>query len=107
MSDTYRRHRAIKQAIIQFYQSRPTGHREKHFTTLAALLCGLVGGRHAHLPTIADHAPSPNTRMQLDRLWRAARCEFPRCRVRASAAADAQAVAPYPTNPKFTSAVRS
>ena len=57
MSDTYRRHRAIKQAIMQFYQPRPSGHREKHLTTLVALICGLVGGKHAHLPSIADHAP--------------------------------------------------
>lgn len=58
MSDTYRRYRAIKQGIVQFYKPRPTGHREKHLTTLVALICGLTGGKHAHLPTIADHAPS-------------------------------------------------
>jgi hypothetical protein len=28
MSDPYRRYRAIKQGIMQFYQPRPTGHRE-------------------------------------------------------------------------------
>jgi hypothetical protein len=43
---------------MQFYQPRPTGHREKHLNTLVALICGLTGGKHAHLPTIADHAPS-------------------------------------------------
>src|SRR5215470_4276406 len=58
MSDTYRRYLAIKQGIMQFYQPRPTGHREKHLNTLVALICGLVGGRHAHLSSIADHAPS-------------------------------------------------
>jgi hypothetical protein len=58
MSDTYRRYRAIKQAIMQFYQPRPTGHREKHLNTLVAMICGLTGGKHAHLPTIADHAPT-------------------------------------------------
>jgi hypothetical protein len=58
MSDTYRRYRAIKQAIMQYYQPHPTGHREKHLNTLVAMICGLVGGRHAQLPTIADHAPS-------------------------------------------------
>jgi len=58
MSDTYRRYRAIKRAIMQFYQPRPTGHREKHLNTLVALICGLTGGRHAHLSVIADHAPS-------------------------------------------------
>ena len=58
MSDTYRRYRAIKQAIMQFYQPRPTAHREKHLNTLVAMICGLTGGKHAHLPMIADHAPS-------------------------------------------------
>ena len=58
MSDTYRRYRAIKQGIMQFYQPRPQGHREQHLNTLVALICGLTGGKHAHLPTIADHAPS-------------------------------------------------
>lgn len=58
MSDTSRRYRAIKQGLMQLYSPRPTGHREQHLNTLAALICGLVGGRHAHLSTIADHAPS-------------------------------------------------
>jgi hypothetical protein len=58
MSDTYRRYRAIKQAIMQYYQPRPTGHREKHLTSLVAMICGLVGGQHAHLPVIAAHAPA-------------------------------------------------
>ena len=58
MSDTYRRHRAIKQGIMQFFQPRPTGHRERHLNTLIAMICGLVGGQRAHLSTIADHAPS-------------------------------------------------
>ena len=58
MSDTYRRYGAIKQGLLQFYQPRPTGHRERHLNTLVALICGLSGGQRAHLSTIADHAPS-------------------------------------------------
>ena len=58
MSDTYRRHRAIKQGIMQFFQPRPTGHRERHLNTLAAMICGLVGSQRAHLSHMADHAPS-------------------------------------------------
>lgn len=58
MSDTYRRYTAIKQSLMQFYQPRPTGHRERHFNTLVALIAGLAGGQRAHLSTIADHAPS-------------------------------------------------
>lgn len=64
MSDTYRRYRAIKQGIMQFYQPRPQGHREQHLNTLVALICGLTGGKHAHLPTIADHAPSHGATQQ-------------------------------------------
>ncbi len=58
MSDTYHRYHAIKQGLMHFYQPRPTGHRERHFNTLVALICGLAGGQRAHLSTIADHAPS-------------------------------------------------
>ena len=58
MSDTYRRYRAIKQALRQCYPSPVSGQRERHFHTLVALICGLAGGQSAHLATIADHAPS-------------------------------------------------
>ena len=58
MRHTYRRHRAIKQGLMQFFQPRPTGQRERHLNTLIAMICGLVGGQRAHLSTIADHAPS-------------------------------------------------
>jgi hypothetical protein len=44
--------------MMQFYHFLPGSHREAHFNTLAALICGLAGGKHAHLPAIADHAPS-------------------------------------------------
>jgi hypothetical protein len=64
MSDTYRRYRAIKRAIMQFYQPRPSGQREKHLNTLVALICGLAGGRHAHLSVIADHAPSNGAKQE-------------------------------------------
>ena len=58
MSDTYRRYSAIKRAMMQFYHFKPGSHREGHFNTLAALICGLAGAKQAHLPAIADHAPS-------------------------------------------------
>jgi hypothetical protein len=58
MSDTYRRYAAIKQGLMQFFHPRPTGHRERHLNTLVAMICGLTGGQHAHLSTMADHAPS-------------------------------------------------
>ena len=58
MTDTYRRYAAIKQALMQFFHPRPTGHREQHLNPLVALICGLTGGQRAQLSTIADHAPS-------------------------------------------------
>jgi len=64
MSDTYRRYGAIKHAIMQFYQPRPSRQREKHLNTLVALICGLTGGKHAHLSTIADHAPSNGAKQE-------------------------------------------
>jgi hypothetical protein len=72
MSDTYRRYRAIKRAIMQFYRPRPSGQREQHLNTLVALVCGLAGGKHAHLSTIADHAPSAGAKQEsvIDRFRR-------------------------------------
>jgi hypothetical protein len=72
LSDTYRRYGAIKRAIMQFYQPRPSGQREKQLNTLVALICGLAGGRHAHLSTIADHAPSGGAKQEsvIDRFRR-------------------------------------
>jgi len=64
MSDTYRRYSAIKRAMMQFYRFKQGSHREQHFNTLAALICGLAGGKQAHLPSIADHAPSNGARQQ-------------------------------------------
>lgn len=64
MSDTYRRYSAIKRALMQFYRFLPGSHPEQHFNTLAALICGLAGGQHAHLSTIADHAPSNGAKQE-------------------------------------------
>jgi Transposase DDE domain len=64
MSDTYRRYGAIKQGILQFYRPRPSGHREKHLNTLVALICGLAGGKQAHLSSIADHAPCADAKQE-------------------------------------------
>ncbi len=58
MSDTYRRYRAIKQDLVQFYHPCPTGHQARHLNTLVAMICGLAGGQRAHLSAIADQAPT-------------------------------------------------
>jgi Transposase DDE domain len=72
MSDTYRRYRAIKRGLMQFYRLLPGSHRERHFNTLAALICGLTGGQRAHLSTIADQAPSNGAKQEsvIDRFRR-------------------------------------
>lgn len=57
MSDAHRRYRAIERALLQALP-RPTGQRLRHFRTLVAMICGLVGGQCAHLATMADHAPA-------------------------------------------------
>jgi hypothetical protein len=64
MSDTYRRYSAIKRAMMQFYHFQPGSHRERHFNTLAALICGLAGSQRAHLSAIADHAPSSGAKQE-------------------------------------------
>jgi Transposase DDE domain len=64
MSDTYHRYRAIKQGLMQFFQPRLTGHRERHFNTLVAMICGLVGAQRAHLSHMADHVPSHGVRQE-------------------------------------------
>ncbi len=57
MSDTYRRYRAIKHSLMQFFPPL-TGHRERHFNTLAALICGIIGAESSHLSAIANDAPA-------------------------------------------------
>jgi len=58
MSDTYRRYRAIRTALVQCLGPL-RGHKMRHLNTLVALICGIVGARHVHLGKIADHAPAP------------------------------------------------
>lgn len=58
MSDTHRRYSAIEQALRQVIPTRANSHREKQLRTLTALICGIVGAKHTHLPKIADQAPS-------------------------------------------------
>ena len=63
MSDTHRRYRAIKQALLQTLPARPNSHHEKHLNTLAAVICGIVGAQHTQLPKIASKAPSQGAKL--------------------------------------------
>jgi hypothetical protein len=58
MRDTYRRYRARKQALRQFFPSLGSRPRARHCTTLVALIGGRAGGQSAHRSTIPDPAPS-------------------------------------------------
>lgn len=53
MGDWSRRYRAIKARLTQCDTLRLTGHRQQHLNTVVAM----IGGRCAHVPAIADHAP--------------------------------------------------
>lgn len=60
MSDNRRRYRAIKDAIRQMYPTEPKGNAARHLQTLAALVSGIVGSKHTHLPAIAGQVPDGN-----------------------------------------------
>ena len=50
MSDSLRRYRAIRDALLQLYPTTLTARQARHLTTLAALISGIVGSRQTHLP---------------------------------------------------------
>ena len=62
MSDSLRRYRAIRGALLQLYPSPLTARQARHLTTLAALISGIVGSRQTHLPAIASKLPDATTR---------------------------------------------
>jgi hypothetical protein len=57
MSDTHRRYHAIQTVLMQLF-GYPGGHKARHVQTLAALICGIVGSTHTHIPRIANHVPT-------------------------------------------------
>ena len=62
MSDSLRRYRAIRDAVLQLYPSTLTARQARHLTTLAALISGIVGSRQTHLPAIASKLPDATKR---------------------------------------------
>jgi Transposase DDE domain len=64
MSDTHRRYSAIEQAVRQVIPTKANSHREKQLSTLTALICGIVGAKHTHLPKVADQAPSAGAKRE-------------------------------------------
>jgi len=57
MSDNLRQYRAIQAALRQGYPGEPKGQCARHFTTLAALMSGMVASKSTQLPNIAIHVP--------------------------------------------------
>ncbi len=57
MSDSLRRYRALRDALLQLYPSTLTARQSRHLITLAALISGIVGSRQTHLPAIASKLP--------------------------------------------------
>ena len=60
MSDNLRRYRAILEALRQWYPSEPSGNRDRHLMTLAALISGIMASRSSQLPQIATKLPAGN-----------------------------------------------
>jgi hypothetical protein len=72
MSDNLRQYRAIRDALTQGYPSELTGQRARHFTTLAALISGIVASKHTQLPHIAAKVPDgskPESRVKRFARW--------------------------------------
>src|SRR6266571_5927658 len=72
MSDNLRRYRAIRDALIQWYPSQPSGTVARHLTTLAALISGIVGSKSTQLPHIAAKVPNgtkPESRVKRFARW--------------------------------------
>jgi len=57
MRDNLRQYRAIQAALRQGYPGEPKGQLARHFTTLAALISGIVASKSTQLPKIAIHVP--------------------------------------------------
>ncbi len=71
MSDNLRRYCAIHSALLQLYPREATGNLARHLKTLAALVCGIVGSKRAHLPAIASKAPDGRKRESRATGWSA------------------------------------
>jgi len=72
MSDNLRRYRVIRDALIQGYPGKMNGHVARHFTTLAALISGIVGSKSTQLPHIATKVPDsqkPESRVKRFARW--------------------------------------
>jgi hypothetical protein len=58
MSDNLKRYCAIRNGLKQFFPEQLKPRQWQHFQVLAAMINGIVGSRHVHLPKMADKFPS-------------------------------------------------
>ena len=73
MRDTLRRARAIRAALIQSDPGERHGRSVRHWTTLAVLMSGMVGGTSTPLPHSATKVPAgtkPERRVTRLPRWR-------------------------------------
>lgn len=71
MSDNLKRYRAIWEGLKQYFPKRLTPRQWQHFRVMAAMINGIVGSRHVHLPKLADKFPTPaNRESRIKRLAR-------------------------------------
>ena len=56
----------------QYYPGQPSGTVARHFTTLAALISGIVGSKSTQMPHLATHVPDgakPESRVKRFARW--------------------------------------
>ena len=58
MSDNLKRYRAICEGLKQYFPKQLTPRQWQHFRVMGAMINGIVGSRHVHLPKMADKFPS-------------------------------------------------
>ena len=56
MSDTQKRHRAVRNALKRMYPGAPKGNLARHLNTLASMIGGIVGSQSTNLPDVARKA---------------------------------------------------
>lgn len=73
MSDAHRRYRAIFDAMLQALPCPRNSHQAKAIQTLSALICGIVGAQHSHMPQIVRKTPrfgaKPPSRIKQFQRW--------------------------------------
>src|SRR5262244_1958337 len=72
MSDNLRQYRAIRDALRQAYPGEPQGRCARHWTTLAALISGIVASKSTQLPKVAAKVPNgtkPESRVKRFARW--------------------------------------